>query len=463
MSIRIEFHGAAGTVTGSRYVVRRGEDAVMVDAGLFQGLKELRLLNWAEPRFSPRQLDTVLLTHAHLDHTGYLPRLSKLGFAGRILATPATTELSAIVLRDAARLQEEDAEFANKKGFSKHKPALPLFTERDAEDAIRHLRPVAFERWLEVMPGFRARWSDTGHLLGAAMIELHVTDGGRVVRFLFSGDVGRYGFPLHIDPRPRPEADVLVIESTYGDHSHPALALEEQLVGPLKETFDRRGVVMVPAFALGRSQIVLLLLQRLMHAGSLPTVPIHLDSPMAIDATEIYLRHKEAAALDPDVLAEGRAGLFPKNATIHRTAEESKALNMLPGPRIIIAGSGMLTGGRILHHLEQRVGDENNLVLLVGYQADGTRGRALASGAKTLRMHGRDVPVRARSVTLSGMSGHAGKDELLRWYRSGEWHPQQIFVTHGEPGPAAALAGDLRGEGAPRVTVPALDEVHDIQ
>jgi metallo-beta-lactamase family protein len=463
VSVRIEFHGAAGTVTGSRYVVRRGDAAVMVDAGLFQGLKALRLLNWAEPRFSPRQLDTVLLTHAHLDHTGYLPRLSKLGFAGRILGTPATTELSAIVLRDAARLQEEDAAFANKKGFSKHKPALPLFTERDAEDVIRRLKPVAFERWLEVMPGFRARWSDTGHLLGAAMIELHVTDGGHVVRFLFSGDVGRYGFPLHIDPRPRPEADVLVIESTYGDHSHPALALEEQLVGPLKETFEGRGVVMVPAFALGRSQIVLLLLQRLMHAGKLPTVPIHLDSPMAIDATEIYLRHKEVAALDADVLAEGRAGLFPKNATIHRTGDESKALNMLEGPRIIIAGSGMLTGGRILHHLEQRVGDENNLVLLVGYQAEGTRGRALASGAKTLRIHGRDVPVRARSVTISGMSGHAGKDELLRWYRSGEWHPEQIFVTHGEPGPAAALAADLRGEGAPRVTVPALDDVHDVK
>lgn len=457
--VRLGFHGAAGTVTGSKYLVRRGDDAVLVDAGLFQGLKPLRLLNWDAPRFAPRGLETILLTHAHLDHTGYLPRLERLGFAGKILATEATIQLSEVVLRDAGHLQEEDAEYANRKGFSKHKPALPLFTEQDAEAVLRRFRPVPFDQWIDVRPGFRARWTDTGHLLGAAMIELHVeAQAGRVVRFLFSGDVGRYEFPLHVDPSPRPDADVLVIESTYGDRPHPALALEDQLAVPLAETFARRGVVLVPAFALGRTQVVLLLLQRLMKAGRIPTVPIHVDSPMAIAATEIYLRHLQPSQLDTDVLAQGRASLFPRSVALQRTASESRALNELDGPRVIIAGSGMMTGGRILHHVRQRISDENNLLLVVGYQAQGTRGRALLDGARTLRMHGTDVAVRARTVMLSGLSGHAGQDELLRWYRSNGTHPADVFVTHGEPGPAEALARELRRAGAPNVRVPAMFE-----
>ena len=354
--VSLGFHGAAGTVTGSKYSLRRGDASLLVDAGLFQGLKSLRLLNWDDPRFNPRAIETILVTHAHLDHTGYLPRLERLGFAGKILATEATIQLSELVLRDAAHLQEEDAEYANRKGFSKHQPALPLFTEEDADAVLRRFRPVPFAQWIDVSPGFRARWTDTGHLLGAAMIELHVeVAGGGTVRFLFSGDVGRYDFPLHVDPRPRPDADVLVIESTYGDHSHPSLALEDQLATPLAETFARHGVVLVPAFALGRTQVVLLLLQRLMRAGRLPTVPVHVDSPMAIGATEIYLRHLQPRQLDADVLAQGRGSLLPPNVAIHRTAAESKALNSLDGPRVIIAGSGMMTGGRILHHVEQRI------------------------------------------------------------------------------------------------------------
>jgi metallo-beta-lactamase family protein len=274
--------------------------------------------------------------------------------------------------------------------------------------------------------------------------------------------VGRYGFPLHVDPRPRPDADVLVIESTYGDRSHRPLALEDEIEAPLRETFDRGGVVLVPAFALGRTQVVLLLLQRLARAGRIPAVPIHVDSPMAIAATEVYLRHLQPRQLDSDVLAEGRASLLPRNVAVHRTAEESKALNQLDGPRVIVAGSGMMTGGRILHHLRQRVSDEKNLVLLVGYQAEGTRGRALLGGAKILRMHGRDVPVHARALAISGLSGHAGQDELLRWYGSSRTHPSQVFVTHGEREAAHALAGELRRAGAPRVHVPALSEVREL-
>lgn len=462
MGLHLGFHGAAGTVTGSRYLIRRDETRILVDSGLFQGLKSLREQNWAKPTFPVDRVSHVLVTHAHLDHVGYLPRLERLGFRGRILATQATIDLAQLVLRDAGRLQEEDAEYANRKGFSKHRPALPLFTEQDADAVLRRFEPVAFDEWIDVAEGVRARWSDTGHLLGAAMIEAAVQDGQRTVRLLFSGDVGRYAFPLHVDPRPRPATDVLVIESTYGDRPHPDVSLEDQLVEPLREAFARGGVVLVPAFALGRSQLLILLIARLMRAGKLPEVPIHLDSPMAIDATEIYLRHLKPQSLDQDVLDQGRHSLHPRNVSLHRTADQSRALNGLDGPRIIIAGSGMMTGGRILHHVRQRISDPENLVLLPGFQAEGTRGRALLHGAKILRMHGREIPVRARTIAISGLSGHAGADELLRWYRSDSSRPAMTFVTHGEPGPAAALAATLRQEGAPDVRVPSLGDEVDL-
>ncbi len=461
MGVHLSFHGAAGTVTGSKYLLRRNGTNTLVDAGLFQGLKQLRELNWAAPRFPVDRVANVLLTHAHLDHTGYLPRLERLGFKGRILATPATIDLTHLVLRDAGHLQEEDAAYANRKGFSKHKPALPLFTEQDADAVLRRFEPVRFDEWVEVESGLRARWSDTGHLLGAAMIEVAVQDGGHERTLLFSGDVGRYEFPLHVDPRPRPRADVLVIESTYGDRPHPGVSLEDQLVEPLSEAFSRGGIVLIPAFALGRSQLVILLITRLMRAGRIAETPIHVDSPMAIDATEIYVRHLKRESLDEDVLAEGRKGLLPRNVSLHRTADESRALNGLDGPRVIIAGSGMMTGGRIIHHLRQRVSDPENLVLLPGFQAEGTRGRALLQGAKILRMHGREIPVRAKAVHISGLSGHAGADELVRWYRTEPSPPAATFVTHGEPTPAAALADTLRREGARHVTVPALG--HEVE
>jgi metallo-beta-lactamase family protein len=279
---------------------------------------------------------------------------------------------------------------------------------------------------------------------------------------LFSGDVGRYDAALHVDPKPRPESDALVIESTYGNRKHPDVSVEEQIAGPLNETFRRRGVVLVPAFAVGRSQLVTLVLRRLMKKGVIPEVPIHIDSPMAVNATEIYSKYLDDGNLDHDVFEDGRDELFPHNVALHRSVEESKELNGMDGPRVIISSSGMMVGGRILHHLRRRLPDSMNLVCLVGYQAEGTRGRAILEGRKTLRMHGRDVPVNARILVLNGLSGHADSDELLRWYRSCPSVPRRIFVTHGEPEPARALAERLAGVGATDIRIPELDETLDL-
>ncbi len=453
----LTFDGAAGTVTGSRYVLTAGQTRILVDCGLFQGLKRLRLKNWEPPSFKPGSVDAVLLTHAHLDHSGYLPRLVRLGFDGPVFATSASVALAKVVLADAGRLQEEDAEYANRKKFSRHRPAKPLFDSHDAERACRHLKTVRFDEWKDVAPGVRARWTNTGHLLGSAMIEVELERAGK--RLLFSGDIGRYGYPLHVDPKPRPESDVLVIESTYGDRTHDHRPVEDQLAGPLNDTFDRGGTVLIPAFALGRSQVVTLLLRRLMKAGRIPEVPIHIDSPMAIDATSIYSKHLDETNLDADVFEDGREKLFPDNVELVRETEDSKRLNRLPGPRIVIAGSGMLTGGRILHHLKSRLGSEKNLVCLVGYQAEGTRGRDLLRGKGMLKIHGQHVPVKARTVVLNGLSGHADADELVRWYSTCDVPPGSTFVTHGEPKAAEALAERLRKVHRGWVGVPGLGDV----
>jgi metallo-beta-lactamase family protein len=453
----LTFDGAAGTVTGSRYDLNLGEGRLLVDAGLFQGLKRLRLKNWEAPSFSPGSVNAVLLTHAHLDHSGYLPRLVKLGYDGPIYATAATAELTRVVLADAAHLQEEDAKYANRKKFSKHHPAKPLFDAADAERACRLLKTVKFDEWTEVERGVRARWTNTGHLLGAAMIEVEPESVGK--RLLFSGDVGRYDYPLHVDPKPRPECDLLVIESTYGDRKHSQEPVEDQLAAPLKETFDRGGTVLIPAFALGRTQVVTLLLRRLMKSGRIPEVPIHIDSPMAIDATGIYSKHLDLTNLEADVFADGREKLFPDNVELVRSTEGSKRLNQLDGPRVVIAGSGMMTGGRILHHLKSRLGNPDNLVCMVGYQAEGTRGRDLLRGKDRLRIHGQDVAVKARMVVLNGLSGHADADELIRWYSTCDVAPGATFVTHGEPKAAEALAERLRKVHRGWVGVPGLGEV----
>lgn len=468
MTREIAFHGGAGTVTGSRFLVTTGETRFLVDCGLFQGLKKLRKMNWSRLKFDPERVEFLLLTHAHIDHSGYLANLVKQGFRGPISCTSATLDLARLLLLDAAKIQEEDAEYANRKGFSKHRPALPLFTTEDAERALAHLEPVDYDQWLDPAPGIRARFRNAGHILGAAAIELGLGDGSGnangddPLSVVFSGDVGRYDVPLHSDPEPVPECDVLVMESTYGDRDHDHTPMEKQIHDAIIETLAHRGTVLIPSFAVGRAQLVTLLLRRLMNENRLPEVPIHIDSPMAVDATRIYSAHIHDLSLDESLTEDGRSRLFPRDVQFHRSVEDSKKLNELPGPRIILSASGMLTAGRVLHHLERLLPDPKNLILLVGYQAAGTRGRAMLDGARTVRVHGADVPVKARFHSISGLSAHADRNELLRWVRSAPKPPKTIFLTHGEPDAAKALAKLVRKEIGTPVIVPDLYERFDL-
>jgi metallo-beta-lactamase family protein len=368
------------------------------------------------------------------------------------------------MLLDAAKIQEQDARYANKKGFSKHSPALPLYTARDAQRALGLRSRQRYDQWIGLAPkaSIRARFLNAGHILGSAFIEVRVAVGGREIRIVYSGDVGRFEVPLHLDPQPQPACDVLVVESTYGDRRQPKTSVLEQIRRPLQRTFTAGGTVLIPAFAVGRAQQITLMLRRLMQRGDLPQVPIHMDSPMAVDATRIYTRFLDPQNLDPDVFEDGRLELFPGEVHFHRTVIESKQLNRLAGPRIIISSSGMLAGGRVLHHLERLASDPRNLLILVGYQAEGTRGRALLDGAAAIKMHGRHVPVRAQVVQIHGLSGHADRDELLRWVESCPAPPRVVFVVHGEPDASAAFAKRLRQRLKTRVEVPALGDEYDL-
>ncbi len=447
----IGFHGAAGTVTGSRFLVRSGDESVLVDCGMYQGLKALRLKNWEPMPFDAASLPFVVLTHTHIDHAGMLPRLAREGFRGAILCTPATQELAELLLMDAAHLQEEDAAFYNRKGISKHRPALPLFETADAQRALSLFTARPYGEWTDLPDRISVRFHNAGHLLGSATVEMKVREDGSESILLFSGDLGRYAVPLNPDPDPPPAADWIVLESTYGDRSHCADSLYDQLEGVVKGTIRRRGVVVVPAFAVGRSQQVIYVLNVLMEQGRLPDLPIHLDSPMAVDATRIYRKYPE--------LHEARGELRARNVALHSTVQESKALNDLRGPAILISSSGMLTGGRILHHLKRLLPDDRNTVVMAGYQAAGTRGRALMDGARSIRIHGEDVPVRAEVTDLCGFSGHADAGEMMRWLGFCSRPPRGVFLTHGEPAASAALAERIGREKGWAARAPRLDEV----
>jgi len=458
MSLSLSFHGGAGTVTGSRFLVETDSARFLVDAGLFQGLKKLRETNWAKLRFAPESLDFILLTHAHIDHSGFLPRLTQLGFRGPVRTTGASLDLARLLLLDAAKIQEEDAAYANRKGFSKHHPALPLYTSEDAARAISLIEPLSYGDWIEPAEGVRASFRNAGHILGAAMIELRLRTGGGELSIVFSGDVGRYAVPLHSDPDPLPECDVLVMEATYGDREHDPTPMGDQIQEAVMTAIARRGTILIPSFAVGRAQLVTLLLRQLIQAGKLPEIPIHIDSPMAVDATRIYGQHLRDLSLDSAGAKDGFGQLVPRTVQFHRTVEESKSLNQLPGPRIIISASGMLTSGRVVHHLKRLLPDEKNLILLVGFQAAGTRGRAMMEGARTIRMHGEDIPVRARFIPISGLSAHADRGELLRWVRSQPKPPRTIFVTHAEQKASNAFARLLSNELGVRTIEPELGE-----
>lgn len=462
--VTLAFHGAAGTVTGSKHLLTVGETCVLLDAGMFQGQKELRLLNWEDPAFDVRSIAHVLLTHTHIDHIGYLPRLAKLGLRAPVHCTPAAYALAELMLLDAAKIQEQDARYANKKGFSKHRPALPLYTTGDARKALSLLQRRRYDEWMSVdhRGRIRARFLNAGHILGSSFVEVRVNVGGREIRLVYSGDIGRFEMPLHPDPENLTPCDVLIIESTYGNRRHSRVSVLEQIRRPILKTFSQGGTVLIPAFAVGRSQQVTLILRRLMRAGRLPEVPIHIDSPMAIDATRIYSRFLDRKNIDPDVFEDGRLHLFPEKVHFHQSVAESKRLNALPGPRIIISSSGMLTGGRVLHHLARLAGDPRNLLLLVGYQPAGTRGRSLLDGSPSVKIHGEHVAIQARVLAIDGLSGHADQDELLAWVQSAPTPPRVAFIVHGEPEAAAALSRRLQRQVKMATRIPGLGDEYDL-
>lgn len=433
----LQFLGAAGTVTGSRYLVEANGHRVLVDCGLFQGYKQLRERNWAPFPVEPASIDAVVLTHAHLDHSGYLPALVRQGFRGRIHCTQGSAALCGLLLPDSGHLLEEEAKYAARKGYSRHKEPLPLYTERDAELSLRQLQGHDYEQAVDVVPGIQARFHPAGHILGAAHVSLDVHGQ----RLHFSGDLGRQHESLMNPPTPLPACDVLVCESTYGNRAHVAIDQEAELAPIVRRVAARGGVIVIPAFAVGRAQALLLHLARLRQRGEIPAVPVYLNSPMAVDATRLYhAHHAEHHVSDEDCRR------MYELATFVNTVEESKALNRRRGPMIIISASGMATGGRVLHHIEAFGPDDRNAILLAGYQAGGTRGAALAGGARVLRMFGREVPIRAEVVQLQGFSGHADAGELLAWMRTTPSAPRMVYVTHGEPDAADTLRGRIKRE-----------------
>lgn len=431
MTPQLTFLGAAGTVTGSKYLLSAGPAKILIDCGLFQGLKQLRLKNWETPPVAPKHINAVVLTHAHIDHSGYLPLLVKNGFTGRVYCTPATRDLCGILLPDAGYLQEEEAHYANKHGYSKHREALPLFTEKDALRALKHLEPVAYDTPAQLGNGISFRLLRAGHILGAAMVALEV-NGQRLV---FSGDLGRPNDPIMCAPAAPGAADFLVVESTYGNRRHASDDAEQTLAVHVNRALGRGGVVVIPAFAVGRAQTLLHYFARMKQRKVIPDVPIFLNSPMAVDATRIYHNHRAEHRLTPDECTAACAV-----AGMVNSADESRALNTRGGPMILISASGMATGGRVVHHLKAFAPDARNMVLFPGFQAAGTRGAAMVNGAESIKIHGAYVPVRAEVVSMDSLSAHADYSEILTWLRTFPHPPKKTFITHGEP----AAADELR-------------------
>ena len=443
--MKLTFLGAARTVTGSKFLLETGARRVLFDCGLFQGLKELRLRNWAEFPVDPAAIDAVVLTHAHLDHSGYLPVLVRAGFRGPVYCTPATADLCGILLPDSGHIQEDEAERANRKGYSKHKPALALYGVQDADAALRRLRPVPYGQSFDLGDGMSARFDNAGHILGAAFIT--VRSGGLTI--VFSGDLGRPGDPILYAPTLIREADVLLVESTYGDRDHAYADPARAFARIVRETAARGGTVVVPANAVGRAQLLMYYVHRMKQERTIPDLPLFLDSPMAADVTSLYTRHHDIHSLDP----AGCAAVFGA-ATITNSPDDSKAIDRSNLPKIVISASGMATGGRVLHHLKRFAPEPKNAILFAGYQAVGTRGAAMLGGAADVRIHGGAVPVEAEVVALDGLSAHADYPEIMAWLGQFQRAPRRTFLVHGEPDSAEALRARIVRRLGWDVTIP---------
>ncbi|MGD9967595.1 MAG: MBL fold metallo-hydrolase RNA specificity domain-containing protein [Hyphomonadaceae bacterium] len=430
MSFSLTSLGGAGTVTGSKHLVEANGGRILVDCGLFQGLKVLRERNWAPLPIDPRSIEAVVLTHAHLDHSGYLPKLVREGFSGPIYCSSATADLCEILLKDSAQIAEKDAEYANRRGHTKHKPALPLYTVRDAERALKQIQPIDFAAEVEVGAGAQLRLRRAGHILGAATAELRWQ--GRTL--VFSGDLGRYDDVFMPDPELVAEADYVIVESTYGDRMHPKTDPMEALGAVIERTVRRGGTVVIPAFAVGRTQVLMYHLWMLKRAGRIRSVPIFLDSPMAINATELLCRHLGDHRFSAEVCEQSCA-----IATYARDVEESKAITANPMPKVVIAGSGMATGGRVLHHIKAFGPEAKNAILFAGYQAVGTRGARLLAGESEIKMFGQWIPIRAEVANLPELSAHADAKEIIRWLKGFERPPRHTYIVHGEPEASDAL------------------------
>jgi len=460
---KITFLGGVGTVTGSKYLIEHNNTRILVDCGLFQGPKELRERNWQEPAFDLRTLDAVLLTHAHIDHTGYLPRITKLGFDGPVFTSRATADLLKILLPDSGRLQEEEADYRNRHQLTTHTPALPLYDEQDARAALKLIRPVPNDATaISICNGVKASFHIAGHIIGASLVLLEMESGkldGSDLRFLFSGDLGHYDQAIVKDPAPPPACDYLMVESTYGDRLHGDVPSEDQMARIINEAAERNGPILIPAFAVGRTQEILYMIRKLEDEKRIPVLPVVVDSPMAAQATQVYGRwHEEHDEEYASIVGKNRHPLRTRSMTTASSRDESKRLNNMKGSWIIISSSGMLTGGRVLHHALRMLPDENATVIFVGFQAAGTTGRRVQDGEKEVRIMKHFVPVRCHVERVEGFSAHADWKAVLRWLEGLPAAPKAVFTTHGEPKAAEAMAGHVRDRFGWNVVVPQYEQ-----
>ncbi len=459
----LTFYGATGTVTGSRFLLEIDHHRILIDCGLFQGKKENRLRNWDDFPIPPESIEKIFLTHAHIDHTGYLPRFYQQGFSGAIYCTHATRDLCEIMLPDSAHLQEEDARWANKKGFSKHKPAKPLYTVEDAQEVLKLFSSVNYGEHIYLSPDLRVQFKDAGHILGSSYIDIKRERSNQSRKILFSGDLGRPAKPILKEPVQVFNVDYLVLESTYGDRLHEGFLPKAELARVINQSVERGGVLLIPAFAVGRTQTLLYLIREMEEDGQIPTLPVYIDSPMAINVTGVTRRHIAEQNLISRILTlQGKQILRPHRLKICKTPRESKAINKIERDAIIISASGMVTGGRILHHMVQRLPESRNTVLFVGYQAEGTRGRTMLEGNPTVKIHGQHIPVNAHIESITGFSGHADYQEILAWLMGFNRAPERTFIVHGEPQASQALAERIREQFGWEVTIPEFGEQFEL-